>query len=180
MWAVARVRISKRRISMQGKIYSFSSMSVNQSSNIRKLLRFKLTHFHFSVVLRIGCLMLWDDHFSVKSWSVPLQSSITTISIANQFNSYKDNHKNGKYSNTTFKVYLMYYFCRIYLVLWICIDIFIWYLRFDAPHHIRDKYMERYFDYQNYSKYKVPSLDAFDRNNVDDVLNFIRWFFWYL
>ena len=34
--------------------------------------------------------------------------------------------------------------------------------------------MERYFDYQNYSKYKVPSLDAFDRNNVDDVLNFIR------
>ena len=47
-------------------------------------------------------------------------------------------------------------------------------LRFDAPHHIRDKYMERYFDYQNYSKYKVPSLDAFDRNNVDDVLNFIR------
>ena len=56
----------------------------------------------------------------------------------------------------------------------ICINKFIWYLRFDAPHHIRDKYMERYFDYQNYSKYKVPSLDAFDRNNVDDVLNFIR------
>ena len=123
--------------------------------------------------------MLWDDHFSVKSWSVPLPSSITMISIANQFNSYKDNHKNGKYSNTTLKVYLMYY-CRIDLDLWICIDIFIWYLRFDAPHHIRDKYMERYFDYQNYSKYKVPSLDAFDRNNVDDVLNFIRWFFWFL
>ena len=120
MWAVARVRISKRRISMQGKIYSFSSMSVSQSSNIRNLLRFKLTHFHFSVVLRIGCLMLWDDHFSVKSWSVPLPSSITMISIANQFNSYKDNHKNGKYSNTTLKVYLMY--CRIDLVLWICID----------------------------------------------------------
>ena len=34
--------------------------------------------------------------------------------------------------------------------------------------------MERYFDYQNYSRAKTPSLDAFDRNNVDDVLNFIR------
>ncbi len=47
-------------------------------------------------------------------------------------------------------------------------------IRFDAPYHIREKYMERYFDYQNYSRAKTPSLDAFDRNNVDDVLNFIR------
>ena len=82
---------------MQGKIYSFSSMSVSQSSNIRNLLRFKLTRFHFSVVLRIGYPMLLGDHFLEKYWSGPLPNSITTISIANQSNSSKDNHKNGKY-----------------------------------------------------------------------------------
>ena len=42
-----------------------------------------------------------------------------------------------------------------------------------APHWLREGYMERYYDYRNFSDDAIPNIDAFDRNNVDDILKFI-------
>jgi len=42
-----------------------------------------------------------------------------------------------------------------------------------APHWLREGYLERYYDYRNFSNDAIPKIDAFDRNNVDDILKFI-------
>lgn len=42
-----------------------------------------------------------------------------------------------------------------------------------APTWTRDQYLEKYYDYRNYSSATIPNIDAFDKNNVDDILRFI-------